>query len=438
MKTSSIALIVVAIIAVVAVGAYAYTTMNQPVAPTPTATVTFQLANPLTGYTGTVLTVDGVSYNVSQLPKAFTWNANTVHNFSWVDNAPLMMAKKYNWASTSGPSTTKSGSFNATANSTMTATYDLWTFKVAAIYVTPIEEDWNQVLHQALTKAVENLGITYNYAENTAESDCDRVAREYITNGYDMIFTDSWGFWEVADNLAPQFPDVYFAQGSGLCTNFGNNLILFDNTLQEVTFQAGAVAARLSNTSKVGVVAAMPGPGDVASLISGFIAGAKYVNPDIEVSVQYINSWYDPNAARIKAEVMIASDIDVIFSERYGVFEACKSGNDVLAYAFGNVIDQNYLGPDVTVGSVIWNLYPMVYDMIVGALNNNYTSGIYYPSMATNGTYMAWNQAWVTQFPEIYDYARGLEPLIMNGTITWVVDNQTVPLSVPNFGPPQP
>jgi basic membrane protein A len=438
MKTSSIALIVVAIIAVVAIGAYAYTTMNQPPAPTPTYTVSFQLASPLAGYNGTVLTVDGVSYNASQLPKSFSWTANTQHNFTWVDDAPLQMAKKYIWASASGPSTARTGTLNATANSTMIATYNTWTFKVAAIYVTPIEEDWNQVLHQALVKARDNLGITYDYAENTAESDCDRVAREYITNGYDMIFTDSWGFWEVADNLAPQFPDIFFAQGSGLCTNFGNNLILFDNTLQEVTFQAGVVAARLSNTSKVGVVAAMPGPGDVASLISGFIAGAKYENPDIEVSVQYINSWYNPNAARIKAEVMIAAGVDVIFSERYGVFEACKSGENVLAYAFGNVIDQNHLGPDVTVGSVIWNLYPMVYDMIVGALNDNYTSGIYYPTMSNGGTFMEWNDAWVTNYPAIYEYAVSLEPLIKDGTITWVVDNQTVPLSVPNFGPPQP
>jgi basic membrane lipoprotein Med (substrate-binding protein (PBP1-ABC) superfamily) len=434
MKTSAILLIVIAIV-VVAVGVYAYTTMNQPVLPT--ATVTFQTANPLYSYKSTILTVDGVSYNASQLPKSFTWTAYTLHNFTWIDTANVV-AGNYTWTSSSGPSTARSGTFNVTTNSTMTASYNTNTFKVAAIYVTPIEEDWNQVLHQALIKARDNLGITYVYSERTSESDCDRVAREYITNGYDMIFTDSWGFWEVADNLAPQFPDIYFAQGSGLCTHFGNNLILFDNTLQEVTFQAGAVAAKLTNTSKVGVVAAMPGPGDVASLISGFIAGAKYVNPNINVSVQYINSWYDPNAAKVKAEVMIASGVDVLFSERYGIFEACKPANTTLAYAFGNVVNQNALGPDVTVGSVIWNLYPMVYEMITGALNNNYTSGIYYPTMSNGGTYMQWNSAWTAKYPTIYNYAVGLEPLIMNGTITWVVDNQTVPLSVPNFGPPQP
>lgn len=433
MKTSAILLIVVAIV-VIAVGVYAYTTMTQAPPPTPTATVTFQLSNPVTGFNGTVLTVDGVSYTASQLPKSFTWNVNTTHSYKWV----MSLARDYIWTSTAGVSTLRSGNHTASANGTITTSYGPWAFKVAAVYVTPIEEDWNQVMHQALLKARDNLNVTYSYAERTSESDCDRVVREYISNGFNLIITDSWGFWETSDTIAPQFPNVYFAQGSGLNSHFGKNLILTDNTLQEVTFQAGAVAARLSNTSKVGVVAAMPGPGDVASLINGWIAGAKYVNPNINVSVQYIGEWYNPNEAQVLAGIMIDSGIDVIFSERYGVFEACKDGETVVAYAFGNVIDQNYLGPDVTVGSVIWNLYPLVETMINGALNDNFVSGIYYPTMSNNGTYMAWNEDWVTQFPDIYNYALGLEPLIKNGNITWVVNNQTVPLSVPNMGPPQP
>ena len=437
MKTTYILGIVIAAVVIIA-GVYFYSTLNQPVTPTPTATITFQISGTLTGYNGTVLTVDGVQYNASQLPKPFTWNVNTSHSFAWKDNATVNMAKKYDWASTSGAATVKAGNITVSNNGTVTASYSLWIFKVAAIYVTPIQEDWNQVLHQALIKARDNLGIGYDYSESVSESDCERVAREYINNGYNMIFTDSWGFWETADRLAPQFPNTYFAQGSGLNTNFGNNLVLFDNTLQEVTFEAGAIAAKLTNTSKIGVVAAMPGPGDVASLINGYIAGAKYVNPDINVTVQYIDSWYNPNAANIKAQVMIASGVDVIFSERYGIFEACKQGNDVLAYAFGNVVDQNNLGPDVVMGSVIWNLYPLVNEMIVSAISGNFSSGIKYPTMTNGGTYLQWNDALKAKFPEIYSYATGLEPLIKNGTITWIVGGQTVPLSTPNFGPPQP
>jgi basic membrane protein A len=311
-------------------------------------------------------------------------------------------------------------------------------FKVAAIYVTPIEEDWNQVLHQALIKARDNLGITYNYSERVSESDCERVAREYISNGYNMIITDSWGFWATSDLLAPQFPNVTFVQGSGLNTNFGNNLALVDNMLQEATFEAGAVSAKLSKTGHIGVVGPMEGPGDVASIINGYIAGAKYVNSSIKIDISYINSWYDPNAANQKAQFLIASGVDVIYSERYGVYEACVQNNVTVCYAFGNVVNQNSLAPNVVAGSVIWNLYPTISKLITDARNNNFTSGIYYPSMQNGGSYVEWSTMFKTNFPELYSYAKGLEPAIMNGTITWVVNGQTVPLSTPNMNTPQP
>ncbi|MGC8937218.1 MAG: BMP family protein, partial [Candidatus Methanomethylicaceae archaeon] len=208
-------------------------------------------------------------------------------------------------------------------------------FKVAAIYVTPIEETWNQVLHNALLKAKNELGIDYAYSEKVSESDVERVIREYINSGYKLIMPHSWGFWEVSDRLAPQFPNVYFAQGSGLCQNFGKNLALYDYYIQEAAFEAGAIAAKITKTNKLGIVTAFPGVGDVNNLLNGFIAGAKYVNPNVNVTISYINSWYDPAKAKTAAIALIASGVDVIYAERYGVFEACKDpSGKVLAYAF--------------------------------------------------------------------------------------------------------
>jgi hypothetical protein len=58
--------------------------------------------------------------------------------------------------------------------------------------------------------------------------------------------------------------------------------------------------------------------------------------------------------------------------------------------------------------------------------------------MQDGSAYVKWSDMFKTNFPELYSYATGLEPSIMNGTITWIVDNQTVPLSTPNMGTPQP
>jgi hypothetical protein len=46
---------------------------GQPSGAPSTATVTFGQIGVGTDFTGVVLTVDGVNYNVTELPKDFTW-----------------------------------------------------------------------------------------------------------------------------------------------------------------------------------------------------------------------------------------------------------------------------------------------------------------------------------------------------------------------------
>ncbi|MDH5806127.1 MAG: BMP family protein [Candidatus Methanomethylicaceae archaeon] len=313
-------------------------------------------------------------------------------------------------------------------------------FKVAAIYVTPLEETWNQILHKALQKASKELDVQYSYSERVSEADVERVIREYITHGYNLIIPHSWGFWETTDRLAPQFPNVYFAQGSGLCKNFGKNLVLYDYYIQEAAYVAGAIAAKITQTNKLGIVTAFPGVGDVNNLLNGFIEGAKSVNPDIKIYISYINSWYDPNAAKIAASALISAGVDVIYAERYGVFEACKDPvtGKILAYAFGNIEDQNALAPDVVIGSVVWDLYPMVKTLIEGARTGKYPAGIYYTTMKTGGAKFIWNEAFANKFPEVKAFADNLVNEIINEKVKWIVDGELVPISVPKFTEPKP
>jgi hypothetical protein len=74
-----------------------------------TASVTFDVAGVDSDFTGTVLTVDGTPYTVSQLPQTFTWDIGSEHNFAY--NSPLTIdsCKRYVWDSTSGLSTAQTG-----------------------------------------------------------------------------------------------------------------------------------------------------------------------------------------------------------------------------------------------------------------------------------------------------------------------------------------
>jgi hypothetical protein len=73
--------------------------------------VTFDQIGASSDFTGTVLVVDGTPYNVTDLPRSFTWQIGSIHTFAF--QSPLVVApnaKQYIWTSTTGLSTLQSGS----------------------------------------------------------------------------------------------------------------------------------------------------------------------------------------------------------------------------------------------------------------------------------------------------------------------------------------
>ena len=89
-----------------------------------TAKVTFDVVGVGSDFTGTVLTVDGTPYTVSQLPQTFTWDIGSKHNFAY--NSPLTIdsCKRYVWDSTSGLSTAQTGTIKVpSGDGSVTAYY---------------------------------------------------------------------------------------------------------------------------------------------------------------------------------------------------------------------------------------------------------------------------------------------------------------------------
>jgi basic membrane protein A and related proteins len=51
--------------------------------------------------------------------------------------------------------------------------------KVAAIYTVPVEQQWVSRIHKAANTAVERGDIEYTFSEKVANTDYERVMREY-------------------------------------------------------------------------------------------------------------------------------------------------------------------------------------------------------------------------------------------------------------------
>lgn len=229
--------------------------------------------------------------------------------------------------------------------------------KVFGAYATAIEEPWDGVIHAALNKAQEAGKIEYTYTDDIGYAgDMERVLRETAEKTKPaIIFGDAFGNEEAVRRVARDYPQIAFVFGSG-----GGpaepNFSVFDNWIHEPAYLSGMLAGGLSKSNVIGVVGGHPVP-EVNRIVNAFIAGAQAVNPAAEVKTTFINSWFDPAAAKEAALAHVDAGADVLFAERFGVIEAAAEKG---LCAFGNMSDQKELAPDYVVSGPVWHMEPTV------------------------------------------------------------------------------
>ena len=246
--------------------------------------------------------------------------------------------------------------------------------KVAAVYTVPYEQQWVSRIHQAL-KAAESRGeIEYKSSENVANADYERVMREYATGGAQLIFGEVFGVEAAARKVAKDFPKTAFVMGSSgkpVAPNFS----VFDNYIQEPAYLSGMIAGGMTKTNKIGLVGCFPIP-EVNRLMHAFMEGAKEVNPKVEFTVSFINSWFDPPKAKDATFAMIDKGADVLYAERFGVSDAAKEKGKL---AIGNVINTQAQYPDTVVASALWHMEPSVDRAIQAVKAGTYKAEDYGP-----------------------------------------------------------
>jgi basic membrane protein A and related proteins len=243
--------------------------------------------------------------------------------------------------------------------------------KVFGAFATQIEEPWDGVIHAALLAEQEAGRIEYTFTDDIGYAgDMERVLRETAEQEQpDIIFGDAFGNEEAARAVAADYPDIAFVFGSG-----GGpaepNFSVFDNWIHEPAYLAGMLAGGVTQSNVLGVVGGFPVP-EVNRIVNAFIAGAQETNPEVEVKVTFLNSWFDPAAAKEAALAQIGAGADVLFAERFGVIEAAQE-NDLVA--IGNMSDQAELAPANVATSVTWNMAPTVAYVIDQVNAGSYTA----------------------------------------------------------------
>ncbi len=241
--------------------------------------------------------------------------------------------------------------------------------KVAMILSGPInDDDFNSVGYNGLKKACEELGVEYAYNESVPDADAERIMREFAANGYGLIFAHSFSFSEAAAKVAEDFPEVIFM--SAAAAEDLPNLGCYDNPDYQGAYLAGMLAAGISKTGVIGWVDGIASPNMNANFNS-YRDGALEMNPEVEVLHTFIGSWYDPPKAKEAAIAQVEKGADVLSSQGVGVIDAAIEKN---VWAIGAMTDQNFMGPDVVLTSVMWDLYPCVKIIVQEVLDGTWTN----------------------------------------------------------------
>lgn len=227
--------------------------------------------------------------------------------------------------------------------------------KTAAIYTVPVEQQWVSRIHKAALAAKERSDIEYTFSEKVANTDYERVMREYCEAGHQLIVGEAFAVEDAARAVAKDYPDRAFLIGSSFKPDAAvPNFAVFDNYIQDASYLTGMIAGAMTQKNNIGMVGGYPIP-EVNRLMNAFMAGVKETKPDVKFQVAFIGSWFDPPKAKETAFAQADAGADILYAERFGVSDAAKERKIL---AIGNVIDTQADYPETVVASALWHFEP--------------------------------------------------------------------------------
>lgn len=282
--------------------------------------------------------------------------------------------------------------------------------KVAAIYTLPVEQQWISRIHIALNAAAERGEIDYTFSENVANTDYERVMREFAEQGSQLIVGEVFGLERAARKVATDYPETAFLMGS----SFGPvapNFSVFDNWIHEPSYLSGMVAGSATESNVIGMVGGYAIP-EVNRLMHAFMEGARETNPDVRFIVNFIDSWYDPPKAKESAFAMMDAGADIMYAERFGVSDAAVERG---VMAIGNVIDTSADYPGTIMASALWHMEATIDKAIANVAGGTFEASDYgqYSFMAYGGGSLALDESLVSA--DVVSAVRAREAEILGG-----------------------
>jgi basic membrane protein A and related proteins len=263
-------------------------------------------------------------------------------------------------------------------------------------------------------------------------------SRDYETNvrvfaeaGYDVIVTVGNDAEAATYSIAGLFPKVYFIgadQQPSLDKVNLPNLVWLVFPEDHMGFLAGALAAAMTQTGKVGAVLGSEALPQMKLYGDGFLAGVTYISPEINATAAYHNevdlpaSINDPAWGVDAANSLIDEGADIIFAAGGTTATgALEDGASRGIYVIGAEIDQYAALPSAApfiIASAMKLIEPGISDLIKAArdsaINHSpFRTGIYYGQVG----FSPWHELSVSVPDEVKQQMKFISQALLLGEI---------------------
>lgn len=204
------------------------------------------------------------------------------------------------------------------------------------------DQSFNDSAFAGLERAVADFDATCVEGEATdgeAESAREDRLRLMADGGSNVIIGVGFAYSAAVDKVAPDYPEVNFAVIDGFDPTpdaANDNVAYLGFAEQEGSFLVGAAAALSTKTNIIGFVGGVNND-LIRKFEAGYAAGAKAVNPEIEVLVSYIEEsdlrgFGDPEGGQTAAAGQYDKGADIIYhasgGSGAGVFDAAVAAGE--------------------------------------------------------------------------------------------------------------
>ena len=284
--------------------------------------------------------------------------------------------------------------------------------KVGFIYVGPVgDHGWTYMHDQGRLTVEKELGdqVETTYVESVKYgADAERVITQMAMQGIDIIFATSFGYMDQMLAVAKKFPNVKFEHATGYKT--APNMAVYSSKFYEGRYIQGVIAAMMSEKGKAGYIASFPIP-EVVRGINAFYLGATSINPDFDLDIVWVNTWYDPAKEGDAAGVLIAQGADIItqHTDSTAPLQIAQSKGIL---AFGQASDMYNFAPDSQMTAIIDQWGPYYVERVKAVIDGTWESADTWGGMDTGMVEMA---PYTNVPPAVEIVAKNLEAAIMSG-----------------------